>query len=152
MIFVTALLIGFLGLGLFLAFRELFAFQPQPDWKDANKLREKLMSAIPAAPHSRTAGRRETIRFCFGLRREFRSAWQLCRFLAPIAGDPGYVGTLVWLKVRFSAIFGLSVFFAAISADRVCDQLTEELRELGAAMRASALSILLSAEVQGSAA
>jgi hypothetical protein len=152
MFLVTAVLIGFLSLGLFLAFRELVGFGPDPEWKNNSKLRDKLMSALPPAPHHETAGRRETIRFCLDLRHEFQFAWRLCRFLAPIAGDPGYAGTLVWLKIRFSGILALSIFFAAIRADRLCDQLTGELRELGAGMRASALSILLNAELEGSAA
>ena len=152
MFLTTALLIGLLVLGLFVAARELIGFQPEPEWKDAAKLREKLMGALPPAPHHSESGRMEIIRFCLQLRREFRSAWRLCRFLAPISGDPGYVGTLISLQVRFNGLLILSVFSATVGATQVCSDMTEQLRAIGATMRASALSILLNAELEGSAA
>jgi hypothetical protein len=149
MLFVTAFLASFLALGLFLAVRELCGFKPEPEWADVAKLREHLMSEIPPAPHHRCSSRMEIMRFCLSLRREFRSAWRLCRFLAPVALDPGYVWTLIVIKFRFNGMVAAALFCTAVGAGSLRDDLTEQLRGLGAAMRASALMILMDTDLEG---
>ena len=148
MLFVTAVLVGLLLLGLLVAARELVGFKPEPEWKNLGKLRDRLNSPIAQAPHHRLAGRSEMVRFCLELHREYRTAWRLCRFLAPIGADPQYIGHLLVSKVRFNAILVLAVASAGVGAGRACGDLTEQLRDLGAAMRASALAILTNAEVE----
>ena len=99
-----------------LAVRELVGFKPQPEWQDVGKLRDRLLRPIPPTPHRCMAGRREMIQFCLDLRAEFRVAWRLCRFLAPISHDPAYAGRLLLTKVRFNGAFVLAVALAALGA------------------------------------
>ena len=147
MILVTALLIALLAAGLFLAVRELVGFQPSPEWRDVNKLRDTLNTELPPPPHHAMAERSSVLRYCLGLRREFRSAWRLCRFLAPITGDPGYIGTLIVLKLRFYAVLSRASFCAVIGSSARCSLELDRLLELSSAMRASALAILMSSDL-----
>lgn len=142
------LLVALLGLGLFLAIRELVGFQPQPEWRDVSSLRERLLLPVPPAPHPRMAGRAELVRFCLELRREFRVAWRLCRLLAPISGDPGYVSRLMMTNVRFTGTLALTVVCAAVGAKQACEDMSQRLREIGAGMRSAALIILDDAEIE----
>ena len=147
MLFLLLFLFALLAVGLFLAVRELIGFQPQPEWQDIASLRERLLQPIPPAPHRRMAGRGDTIRFCLNLRTEFRVAWRLCRFLAPISGDAGYLGRLLLTNLRFSGTFVLAVGFAAVGARSACEAMSERLREIGATMRAAAVVILNEADL-----
>jgi hypothetical protein len=146
----TTLLVGLLALGLFLAARELVGFQPEPEWKDVAKLRVRLVSPLPQAPSHRDASSAEVRAYCSVLRREFRSAWRLCRFLAPIAGDPGYVGKLVWLNLRFQGIYMAAVACSLVCGSARCDHFVKHLRDLSGHMKFLALSILSNAELEGS--
>jgi hypothetical protein len=147
MLFVS-ILVGLLAAALVLAVRELVAFKSDADWQDIGALREKLMSGLPETPHRRIAGRSETIAFCFEMRKEFRASWRLCRFLAPISGDPEYLMNLLRIQVRFYSVLAMALAQATVGGAQACDQLTEQLRGLGSAMRASALAILMSSEVE----
>ncbi len=147
MLFVSVL-ISLLAVALILAVRELVGFKSDADWQDIAGLREKLMSSLPPTPHRRLAGRSETIAFCFEMRKEFRASWRLCRFLAPISGDPEYLMNLMRIQVRFYSVLAMALAQATVGGAQACDQLTEQLRGLGSAMRASALAILMNAEVE----
>ena len=148
MLFVTAVLLFLLASGLFLAARELSGFEPEEDWQDVARLRERLSSQLPPAPHHLETKRTRTIAYCLTLKREFRSAWRLCRFLAPITGDPGYVWTLVAVKVRFHVILAGALVCATTGLGASCNRRMDELRELSAAMRAGALAILLQSDLE----
>jgi hypothetical protein len=148
MIPITAALIFLLALGVFLAARALAGFEPEPEWRDVGKLRERLSSELPEAPAFRTAQRRSTVRFCLSLRREFVSALRLCRFLAPISGDAGYVGSLLMSNVKFHGLLGLALVCAAAGREAWCDRLMGRLRRLSGAMRRSALVILTSPDLE----
>jgi hypothetical protein len=139
-----------LVVALVLAVRELVGFKPQPEWQDVGKLRDRLLRPIPPTPHRCMAGRREMIQFCLDLRAEFRVAWRLCRFLAPISHDPAYAGRLLLTKVRFNGAFVLAVALAALGARQAFEGLSERLREIGGAMRCAALVILDDADLQSS--
>lgn len=148
MIIITALLVALLVAGLFLAARELIGFTTEPEWRNVGKLREQLAEELPVAPVHQKAGRRATLNYCLRLRKEFRSAWRLCRFLAPIAGDSKYVGSLVVANLEFHGVFVLTVVCAAVGASDYCDRLSRRLRRIGASIRSSALIVLTNSEFQ----
>jgi hypothetical protein len=147
MVLITALLVVLLVAGLFLAARELMGHKAEPEWGDIGKLRERLGEEFPAPPVRQRAGRCATLAYCRQLRKEFRLAWRLCRLLAPIAGDSGYVGRLVVVNLKFQGIFALAVVCSAVGASTLCDRLTQRLRGIGASIRGLALVILTSPEL-----
>lgn len=148
MLFVTAALVVLLAVGIFLAGRELAGFEPEPAWKDVGRLRERLAEELPAVPLHRVAGRAATIEYCRGLLREFRFAWRLCRFLAPITSDAGYVGTLMMIKLRFHGLLALALAHAAVGRSATCDRVVRELRELSMLIRSSAVQILTESDLE----
>ena len=150
MIIITALLVGLLALALFVAARELVGFKPDPEWEDVARLRERFASPLPSPPHPHMAGRREQVYFCFDVRREFCSAWALCRFLAPVTGDAGYVGKLLATKLRFDVELLVAIGSAAIGARQINDQAMARMSEIGQCMRQAALAVLGDSEVERS--
>ncbi len=148
MVVVTTFLCLLLACGLFLAARELAGFQPEPEWRNVTTLRERLACELEPAPAHHDSSRGRTIDYCLELRREFRSAWRLCRFLAPITGDPGYIGTLVAVKARFYLTLGRALLCAFGGLAPRCNCRLEELRQLSTTMRSSALAILMQSDFE----
>lgn len=148
MLFITSTLIVLVAAGIFLAAGELSGFHPEPEWKDVGRLRDRLAEPLPVAPAHRNAARSETLGYCALLRREYQSAWRLCRFLAPIAGDPGYVGALLIGKIRFHAVLLLATLCAGAGFSTCRDKLLRELRRLSASVRFSALTILTQSDFE----
>ena len=148
MIFVTAVLVVLLAAGLFLAVRELAGFKTEPEWQNVGRLRGRLEEPLPAAPEREAAGRLATVTYCRRLRNEFRSAWKLCRLLAPITVDAGYAGSLIVASVKFHALFALTLLLAAAGCSQCCERLMHRLREISSSIRNSALLILTQSDFE----
>ncbi|MEZ5364967.1 MAG: hypothetical protein R2748_22200 [Bryobacterales bacterium] len=147
MIVVTALLVGLLALALFVAARELVGFHPDPEWQDVGKLRERFAAPMPKPPHRLVATRYERVQFCLDARKEFLSAWLLCRFLAPVTGDASYLGKLFATKLRFDATVLVAICSAAIGARELNERATMRMSQIGKGMRQAALAVLGDSEV-----
>lgn len=147
---VVIFLVGLLGFGLYLAVRELSGSRPDPEWNDLAKLRIRLETDLPDAPGPWSSQPSQIRACCFSLHREFLMAWRLCRFLAPIAGDPGYASALVVMSLRFHRDLALALTCSVIGARTPCGRCVQRLRDLSASMRISPLGVPDHADLQAS--
>ena len=141
---VVALLIGLVVAGVTLAARELIGFRPDPTWMDMNALQERLGDEVRPAPAIGEANLDQMLSYCGWLRREFLSAWRLCRLLAPVSADSAYAVALLRRYVEFHVRLAAVALSTAIGATTWCANCIEHLRLLCAATRASAVVLLQS--------
>ena len=149
MLFVTASLLVLLLAAVVVAVETFKSAEPDPAWGDGTDLRERLTQPLPANPLRRgnNASRQEMLAHLRLLRGEYRMAWTLCRFLAPISREDGYAGKLTLELARFNLLYAGVWTATALGAAAKTAIWVDELGRMGESVRSASNAMLAGGEL-----